>query len=202
MKFDEIKVDESTDKEFLDSVKSSMEALSTGIDLSALHGINKDQIESLYCTAYDYYMAQDYKKAGTLFALIHPFDPTNSRYLLGQAGCLMARKKFEGAINLYQMAFAIDLMNNPEPLYHAAVCSLKLGNKDDAFALLDVAEVCGHEDNERHMLYRQKCAQLMQMIQLGMKNKAEAESEASASTPEGTSGGTSGSTPDSSQGND
>ena len=120
----------------LASVKQSLAALSQGQTMADLVGITPEKSESLYALAYNLYQADNYQDAAAIFALLCLLDNLQERYYLGHAACKLGLKDYEQAQRLYEMAFAISGGQDPEPLYHAAVCMLKLKRRDDAILTL------------------------------------------------------------------
>ena len=170
-----IKADPNLDvSEFVankDKILSMLKHIEENGNLAQLSGMSQEQLDQLYGLAYSLYQAENFDDAKSLFALLGLLDVTDSKYILGSAGCLFAQKKYEQAFDSYQMAFIIDNLNNPEPLYQSAICLIKLGRKEDAYNVLDVADACGREDNERHQMFKSKCLELKQMLEQGLKNK-------------------------------
>ncbi len=123
-----------------------MKAMKEGVSLAKALEIPKSAIEGGYAQAYSYLQAGNYKDAEPLFQMLAIYDMENPRYFLGLGLCKEKQNDYKSAVAAYNTSAAFSALQDPVPLYHAAICYIKLGEKENAkFVLSKIEEI---EDND------------------------------------------------------
>ncbi len=112
-------------------------AIENGITFAEALEIPKDAIEGGYALAYNNYKANNFKDAETLFQALSLFDMADPRFTMGLGLCREKRDEFAMAADAYTLSAIVSDFKDPVPLYHMAVCYMKLGDKHNALLALD-----------------------------------------------------------------
>lgn len=122
---------EELTQEQLDQLVSLM---MRGESMAKLIGMDPDALEGLYALAHNLYGSGNYKDAETVFRALCLYDTNDWRFWFGLGGCRQALDQLQPAFEAYQMASVATAMKNPEPLFYAVKCLLKMGRREDAIA--------------------------------------------------------------------
>ena len=145
--------------------KTEMMALfGQGCSVADLAGIDKKHLEALYTLGYQLYQAQNFNDAASIFRALCLYDYSTTKYFMGLGGCEQALGHFKKASDIYSLASVISGLTDPEPMYYAAICLLKAGEKDNAITALESLSIMGDSANEKDMLFKNKGADLLKLI--------------------------------------
>lgn len=101
--------------------------------------LTQDSIEALYFTAFGCYNQGKFEDATGYFRLLTTADPKTKKHWMGLGASLQMQKKFQRAIEAYEVAVALE-PSDPYVHFHAAHCLQSLGNTKDALFALDCAK--------------------------------------------------------------
>lgn len=146
-------------------VKSLLE----GATVAQVNGISADTLENLYALAYGLYNAGNYKDAETLFAALTVYDAKQYRFWMGLAGARQALSLYQPAIDAYQMAAVATELKNPEPLFYAAKCLIRLNQKEEALAALEGLLFMADKANPDYKPTLDKAQALLELLKSGDK---------------------------------
>lgn len=122
------------------------------VTLGTLKGYSSDDIEAMYCVAYELYGQQKYDSAAKLFELLILYEGPVARFWLGLAGCHQRRGDYEKAITAYSLVALFD-STNPKGSFHACECFIAMRQWENARLALDavrgVCEMAPDESRER-----------------------------------------------------
>lgn len=140
--------------------------LNKGYTIADLKGVTPEQMEALYALGYQYYNSDDYENAGNIFKALCLFDPSDERYAMGYAACLQELKEYRRAADMYSLCCVLSGLKDPKPMYYAALCLLKAGERDNAVVALQSLEVMGREgkDAAQDQAFKEKGAQLLKVL--------------------------------------
>jgi type III secretion system low calcium response chaperone LcrH/SycD len=124
-----------SDDEILDFVKKYLE---NGKTIRELQGLTRENMEALYNVGYTAYNAGRHADAHNVFKYLCYIDHLTQKYWMAFAGCQQAMKSYQGAIDAYAVAWALDV-EDPYPTLRAAECALALGEREAAAGSLEIA---------------------------------------------------------------
>ena len=107
-------------------------AVRKGATVAQITGTSPETLEQLYALAHNLYGSQSFADAETLFRALCLYNPHEPKYWMGLGGSRQAQGRFEGASDAYQMAALTTGLSDPEPLFFAARCLLKMNKKAEA----------------------------------------------------------------------
>jgi type III secretion system low calcium response chaperone LcrH/SycD len=142
-------------------------ALSNGLSVGEIAGVEPETLEAGYGLAFNLYNAGNFKDAETLFGGLCLYHHRDERFWIGLGGCRQAQGNFAAAIDAYGMACIAGTLKNPAPSVHAGLCYLKLGDPENARALFDAALELGSDENPTHRVYREKARAMLQLLDEG-----------------------------------
>lgn len=107
-------------------------ALADGATLKEIHGVSDSIMEGIYAHAYKFYQSCRLDDAEVFFRFLCLYDANNSDYAMGLAATLQQKKQYQGAIDAYELAFALK-ENDYRPKLHIGQCYLFMKNKQQAY---------------------------------------------------------------------
>lgn len=144
-----------------------IEKLANGSTIAQATGMSKDTLEGLYALAYNLYSSGNYKDAETIFTALAVYESNEYRFWMGLGGCRQALGKFEQAIDAYQFAAISVAMKNPDPLFYAAKCLLKMNRKDDAAVALEACTEMADKSNPAYAATLEKANAILSLLKTG-----------------------------------
>lgn len=148
----------------IDFVMNFTKLIEEGYTLADLANISPEQMECLYSVAYQNYVTNNYEKGAEIFKLLATFDQSNPKYYMGLAACQQSLEQFEKAADTYSAACVLTGLQDPEPMYFAAICFLKLGRREDAITSLESIEIMGREGNTDDLKFKAKASNLLSVL--------------------------------------
>ncbi len=145
-------------------ISSFTQYFDSGYTLADLMNIPEENMEALYSLAYQNFTAKNYKDAIAVFKVLVLYDQTEKKYTMGLAASYQQSGEFQQAADAYSMACVQSGLKDPEPMYFASVCLLKLGKKDEAVASLESMEFMGREDHPEDEKFKAKGLNLLNVI--------------------------------------
>ncbi len=139
-------------------------AMDDGASIGDMAGITKDQIESLYALAYNLYNSANFEDAHTVFQALCIYSNLDERFWMGLAGCRQAMKNYQGAIDAYGMASAMQKFEQPDPFIHAARCCIKLGKKAEAIKALEGGIALCKDNNPDQLKLKKTALALLDLL--------------------------------------
>lgn len=118
---------DATEQLALDSVQLLLQ----GTSLHTLKGVSEQQMGTLYAYAYRFYEQGKLEEAERLFHFLCIYDFHNPDYWCGNAAVHQLQGRFQKAIDLYAMAFAIR-SSDYRPMFYSGQCNLALGKPGKA----------------------------------------------------------------------
>jgi type III secretion system low calcium response chaperone LcrH/SycD len=94
-------------------------------------GLNKQEQEALYATAYGYYGQARYLEALQIFATLLREDLAEARYFKGIAACYQMLGDHENAAAYFGFTYFLN-PRDPSSVCHIAQCLLAIGHVEDA----------------------------------------------------------------------
>lgn len=114
-----------------------------GGSLGDLMGMTADDLELVYSFALNYYRGGRNDDAVLLFRFLCSTDPTTGRWWMGLGAARQKSGDYNGAVQAYGMATALDMLD-PRPPLQAGYCLMMLGDAQKAEAALEQAQLaCG-----------------------------------------------------------
>lgn len=138
--------------------------LSKGNTLAQLASITDEQMDALYALAYQYYNAKNYSDALKIFKVLSIYDSSNEKYYMGVASCEHGLKNYEKAADMYSLACALGGLIDPKPMFFAAICLLKVNQKDRATVALESTKIMGRENNSEDADFKKKAEELLKIL--------------------------------------
>ncbi len=99
----------------------------------------KEDLNTLYATAHQFYESGDFKKASDVFKVLAKADPFDDLYWRGLASSLQMQKRFSEALHAWGVV-AILREKDPWVHFHAAECMISQGETKEAAKALRLAE--------------------------------------------------------------
>lgn len=144
-----------------------LEAVLKGTSLAKATGIAQETLEGLYAVARDLYVSGNFTDAQTVFQALSLYDADDWRFWMGLAGCRQALENFSGAVDAYQMASIATNLKNPEPLFYAVKCLLKMNRKEDAVAGLQGLLELSDKTDPAYAATLEKARALLDLLRSG-----------------------------------
>ena len=142
-------------------------AVRKGATVAQITGTSPETLEQLYALAHNLYGSQSFADAETLFRALCLYNPHEPKYWMGLGGSRQALARFEGASDAYQMAALTTGLSDPEPLFFAARCLLKMNKKVEAVEGLEGLLGIGDKANPRHADVHRKAESLLALLKGG-----------------------------------
>ncbi len=130
----------------IEDYASVVGALLSGAKLSTVLNIKKDELETAYALAHSHYSAKNYKNAEQVFMYLFKLDDLDARFSMGLAACYQEQNEYENAITYYKHAMIGSTLEDPRPLYHCALCYIKLDKTKEAIALLEAISKINYQE--------------------------------------------------------
>ncbi len=147
-----------------EAIKKAVSLLAKGATLGDLVGLDSDKLEVLYAYGYNLYSSGQYADAEKIFRALVVYDGTVSKYWIGLAACEENLKKFDAAAELYSLGATMGGLQDPEPMYYAALCRLKADQKETAIAALEVIDLMGKKNSPHDLQFKAKAKALLQTL--------------------------------------
>ena len=157
---------EALKEKFVEAANSIMK----GEPLKIAKGIDDAQLNAVYSLAFSYYSTGRYDEALKLFKFLVMFDHMSQKFWIGLGSTHQMLKNYDEAIKAYAQASIFDL-ENPKPMYYAAICYIAKGDKVSAASAIRAIEIFCTKKDEKTLPFIQKAAQLR--IALGEEPFAE-----------------------------
>ena len=138
-----------------------------GATVAQITGTSPETLEQLYALAHNLYGSQSFADAETLFRALCLYNPHEPKYWMGLGGSRQAQGRFEGASDAYQMAALTTGLSDPEPLFFAARCLLKMNKKAEAVEGLEGLLGIGDDANPRHADVHRRAESLLALLKGG-----------------------------------
>ena len=124
----------------LDDSASGIPALKSLLDpmlamLKKSFPISKAEIDGLYNVGVTLFQLGKWKEASRFFAAVSVVDPLNPVYLSAQGKCLKMLKDFDGAYQVFHLAWELN-RQAPETALHAIEALMLADRKSEAATLL------------------------------------------------------------------
>lgn len=148
-----------------EEIQKITQGLLQGLTIADVTDADPQTLEALYALAYNYYNAQDYEKAKTIFEALCVYKHNEEKYWLGLGGCRQALQDYAKAIDAYSMAGLAGALKNPVPFFYASQCFLKKGDKEGAIGSLQSLLTMGDDNNSEHQLCKTKAAEILKLLQ-------------------------------------
>jgi type III secretion system low calcium response chaperone LcrH/SycD len=150
-----------------EDVQTIMEAMFQGATVAEAAGVTQQQLEALYALGHNLYTTGRQSEAETVFKGLCLYDYSDSRFWTGLGASLQAGAKFREAIDVYSMAAMSSGLKDPAPIYYAALCYLKLDQREEAVAALEGLPVMGEAGNSGHEAVKAQAAGLLEALKGG-----------------------------------
>jgi type III secretion system low calcium response chaperone LcrH/SycD len=154
-----------TDASAEDFVKHFAEFIEKGYTIADLMHISPDRMEALYSLAYQNYVTKNYEDALKVFKVLVLYDQSEQKYTMGLAATEQDMGDYVKAANTYSLACLQTGLKDPEPMYFAAICLLKAGQKEDAVVALKSLETMGREGNANDEKFKLKGLNLLKVME-------------------------------------
>jgi type III secretion system low calcium response chaperone LcrH/SycD len=105
--------------------------------------LQEEHLEALYALGQRLFAAGEFTDASTVFIRLCLHDHGSRRFWMGLGNSLQGAGNLEKAIDAYGMAGLCGALDDPEPLYHIALCHLELKRNAAAIQLLDTITQSG-----------------------------------------------------------
>ena len=135
-----------------------------GCSVADLAGVDKKHLEALYALAYQLYQSKNFDDAASIFRALCLYDYNEIKYFMGLGGCEQALGNYKKAADIYSLASVVSDLVDPEPMYYAAVCLLKAGEKENAVAALESLSIMGKEGDAKDDTFKNKGAALLKIV--------------------------------------
>ena len=130
-----------------------------GEPLKIAKGIDDAQLNAVYSLAFSYYSTGRYDEALKLFKFLVLFDHLSQKFWIGLGSTHQMLKSYDEAIKAYAQAAILDL-NNPKPMYYAAICHIAKGDNVSAASAIRAIEIFCTKKDAKTLPFIQKAAQL------------------------------------------
>ena len=160
-------------------------SIMNGEPLKIAKGIDDAQLNAVYSLAFSYYSTGRYDDALKLFKFLVMFDHLNQKFWTGLGSTHQMLKNYDEAIAAYAQAAILDL-ENPKPMYYAAICHIAKGDKVSAASAIRAIEMFCTKKDAKTLSFIQKAAQLRMALgdePFAELKKLDQESDAKKSTP-------------------
>ena len=172
---------EALKERFVAAAKSMM----NGEPLKIEKGIDDAQLNAVYSLAFSYYSTGRYDEALKLFKFLVMFDHLSQKFWTGLGSTHQMLKNYDEAIAAYAQAAILDL-ENPKPMYYAAICHIAKGDKVSAASAVRAIEMFCTKKDAKTIPFLQKAAQLRAALgeePFAELKKLDQESDAKKTAP-------------------
>lgn len=148
-----------------EDLEKVVSAVMHGATVAQAAGISKDVLEGLYGVGRNLYASGNYADARTIFQALSIYDASDYRFWMGLGGSCQALEAYEAAVDAYQMASVATSLKNPEPLFYAVKCLLRMNRKEDAVAGLQGLLATADKTAPEHAAVLDKAKALLELLQ-------------------------------------
>lgn len=138
-------------------------SLMKGEPLKIEKGIDDAQLNAVYSLAFSYYSTGRYDEALKLFKFLVLFDHLSQKFWIGLGATQQMLKHYDEAIAAFAQASLLDI-ENPKPMYYAAICHIAKGDKVSAASAVRAIEMFCTKKDAKTMPFIQKAAALRMAI--------------------------------------
>lgn len=147
------------------TVEQVAELIANGASIGSLIGMDEERLEILYAVAYSLYNSEKYDEAVKVFRALCVYDGTQVRFWIGLGGCLQQLGNLEDAAEVYAMGATMSGLKDPEPMFYAAQCFLKLKRREDAINTLRFIDIMGREGDMHDTEFKNKAKSLIEVLE-------------------------------------
>lgn len=144
---------------FLEAAKSLLD----GEPIKMAKGIDDSQLGAVYSLGYSYYQTGRYDEALKLFKFLVLMDHLSQKYWLALGSAHQMLKNYDDAIKSFAQAALLDL-NNPKPMYYAALCHLAKNDKVSAASAVRAIEMFCTKVEAKNAPFMEKAKALRAML--------------------------------------
>ena len=127
--------------------------------LKQLKGVTNAELEAVYSLAFGYYQTGKFNEALKLFQFLVLFDHLSQKYWTGLGSTHQMLKQYDEALAAYAQAAIFDL-DNPKPMYYAALCHYAKGDKVKAASAVRAIEMFCTKRDAQTLPFLEKAAAL------------------------------------------
>jgi type III secretion system low calcium response chaperone LcrH/SycD len=109
----------------------AVQLLMQGATFKDLHGIDSEQMDTLYAFAHRFYEQGRLDEAARFFHFLCIYDFHNADYWCGNAAVHQMQGNHQKAIDLYAVSFALRI-DDYRPMFYSGQCHLALGRPGKA----------------------------------------------------------------------
>ncbi len=146
------------------SIEEATKLIAEGASIGILIGMDEERLEILYAVAYSLYNGGKFADAVKVFRALCVYDGTQVRFWLGLGGCLQQLGHLEDAAEVYAMGATMSGLKDPEPMFYAAQCFLKLKRREDAINTLRFIDIMGREGDLHDAEFKKKAHTLIETL--------------------------------------
>ncbi|WP_022665967.1 hypothetical protein [Desulfospira joergensenii] len=157
-------MDEQVAQIFKNSAKYVEDILRGKTTIAKAAKVPPENVEKCFTQARNALMMEDFPRAEELFTVLLALSNQDVRVLLGLGGALEGQEKFEYASAIYSLVIAMALFDPVAP-FRAGICMMRLGKKEEAVKLFDLAADC--EDtvkDPKKLVYVQKAKGMLKVL--------------------------------------
>ncbi len=143
-----------------------VKALQEGTTLFEANNMDQKLLDSLYGLGHNFYMAKDYHSSEIIFRALCVYKHNESKYWMGVAGSKQGLEDYAGAVEAYYLAALSDGLKNPTPLFYAAHCYLRMGDKVNGINFLNSVLGIENSDNLEYKKYKNKAKELLNVLEI------------------------------------
>ncbi len=145
-----------------EQVQNGIGAIKNGSTVGEALGASKQDLEYGYAMAYNLLISGNYKDAKTLFTTLVIYNPHDSRFSMGLGVCRQMTNELAEAVDAFMASAVMSELQDPIPLYNAATCLLKIGQKEEAIQALQLAKSINEDDDNKQII--NTCNELLSII--------------------------------------
>ena len=147
-----------------ETISQYVDLIRQGASVGDLLGVDSEKLEILYALAYSLYNSEKYADAEKIFRALCVYDGTVPKFWLGLGGCVENLKRFDEAAQIYALGSVMSGLQDPEPMFFAAICFLKGGKKAEAIETLEYIEIMGREGNAHDLEFKERSKALVETL--------------------------------------
>jgi len=152
-----------TNEALKELILNTAQSMTNGEPLKMAKGISDEELNAVYSLAYSYYSTGRYDEALKLFKFLVMFDHMSQKFWTGLGSTHQMLKQYDDAIAAYAQAAMFDL-ENPRPMYYAALCHLAKGDKVHAASAVRAIEIFCTKKDAKTAPFIEKAAALRAAI--------------------------------------
>jgi type III secretion system low calcium response chaperone LcrH/SycD len=148
-----------TNEALKEMIVEAAQSIRKGEPLKMAKGISNEELNAVYSLAYSYYSTGRYEDALKLFKFLVLFDHMSQKYWTGLGSTHQMLKQYDEALAAYAQAAIFDL-ENPKPMYYAALCHYAKGDKVKAASAVRAIEMFCTKRDAQTLPFLEKAAAL------------------------------------------